>query len=133
MSLIPLCCRTIWAIWENGIYDLSDYFNTLTLNGNAANYKFLDPSITQFWQQQGGQDITTSVNEALAAMNPTTAAQTRNCLQNVFYRGITDFRTSPRCVVPNALPLAFSGIICLIIVIKCKRFFCASQLGCLTF
>ncbi|KAG9027552.1 hypothetical protein FRB95_007619 [Tulasnella sp. JGI-2019a] len=108
----------IWAIWENGIYDLSDYFNTLTLNGGAANYKFLDSTITAFWQQQGGQDITSSVNDALAAMDPTTAAQTRNCIKNVFYRGDTDFRTSARCVVPNVLPLAFAGIICLIIVIK---------------
>ncbi|KAG8855852.1 hypothetical protein FRB96_006674 [Tulasnella sp. 330] len=108
----------IWAIYENGIYDLSDYFNTLTLNGNAANYKFLDSSITDLWQQQGGQDITTSVNEALAAMDSTTAAQTKECIENVFYRGIVDFRTSPRCVIPNVIPLAFSGIICLIIVIK---------------
>ncbi len=108
-----------WAIYQDGIYDLSDYFNTLTLNGNAQAYQFLDHSVTQYWTQQPGQDITKSVNEALAAMNPTLAAQNKNCLNNAFFRGKTDFRTTPRCVVPNVLPLAFSGIICAIILAKC--------------
>lgn len=111
--------RIIWAIYENGIYDLSDYFNTLTLMGGNGQYKFLDESVTQLWQQQGGQDITDNLNAVFAGMKSDEAAQHKQCLNNAFYRGITDFRTSARCVAPNSIPLAFSAIICLIILIKC--------------
>ncbi|KAG8898841.1 hypothetical protein FRB99_007125 [Tulasnella sp. 403] len=107
-----------WAIWNDGIYDLTNYYYTLQLFGNAPAYKFLPDNITQYWTQQPGQDISDSVNAAFAEMDPTQAQQVKNCLQNAFYIGITDFRKSARCVAPNVIPLAFSGIICVIILAK---------------
>lgn len=114
-------CRVKWAVWNGGIYDLSDYFNTLSLLGSNEKNAFLDSSISDFFNQQPGQDISNNLNAALANMAPEKAAQNKACLQNVFYRGATDFRKTPRCVAPNIIPLAFSGIICVIIVAKCKR------------
>lgn len=124
--------RYKWAIWHDGIYDLSDYFNTISLlagNGATSEYTFLDSSITQYFQQLSGQDITKELDASLAAMDPTLAAQHRECLNNAFYRGITDFRKSAKCVAPNVIPLVFAGMICVIILAKCKPlpFPCSSQ------
>lgn len=94
----------------------------MALNGNNDRYAFIDKSITDFFNQQPGQDISDNVNAVLASMTPEKAAQNKACLQNAFYRGITDFRKSPKCVGPNLIPLAFSGIIVFIILAKCKCF-----------
>ncbi|KIO21052.1 hypothetical protein M407DRAFT_29316 [Tulasnella calospora MUT 4182] len=107
-----------WAVWNGGIYDLSDYFNTITLLGNNDRTAFLDSSISDFFTQQPGQDISANLNAALANMAPEKAAQNKACLQNAFFRGITDFRKTPVCLAPNIIPLIFAGIICFIILAK---------------
>ncbi|KAG8937086.1 hypothetical protein FRC02_006286 [Tulasnella sp. 418] len=115
-----------WAIWDGGVYDLSDYFNTLTLNGDAPRFKFMDDSITSFWTQQAGQDISKGVNAALAMMDEPKRSQHTNCLNNAFYRGVKDFRNSARCAAPNWILVGFAVIIGLTILAK---FLAALQLS----
>ena len=47
-------------------------------------------------------------------------------MDNVFYKGITDFRESARCQVNNYILLAFTVILCLVILVK---FLSALQFG----
>ncbi|KAI6101709.1 glycosyltransferase family 2 protein [Pisolithus croceorrhizus] len=93
--------QRIWAIWEGGVYDLTDYVNTC----------FLNTDITDVFKQQAGQDITSSLNEVLATLGSSTATANMNCIQNAFYLGQTDFRKTARCQVQNYMLLVFTSII----------------------
>jgi chitin synthase len=111
---------SIWAIWEGGVYDLTDYVNTVTINQGATNlYQFLSTDVSDVFKQQAGQDITKPLNTALAGLDANTAAANVNCLKNMFYLGETDFRNTPRCLVQNYLLLVFTSILCASIVLKC--------------
>ncbi|KAJ8594536.1 hypothetical protein M405DRAFT_480198, partial [Rhizopogon salebrosus TDB-379] len=119
--------QRIWAIWEGGIYDLTDYVNTVTLNQGSTNlYQFLSTDVSDVFKQQAGQDITKPLNTALAGLDANTAAANVNCLKNMFYLGETDFRNTPRCLVQNYMLLVFTSILCASIVLK---FLSALQLG----
>ncbi|KZS98103.1 glycosyltransferase family 2 protein [Sistotremastrum niveocremeum HHB9708] len=101
-----------WAVWDNGLYDLTDYFWSITQNPSSKDqFSYLDDSITSLFQQQPGQDISLAVNTALSLMDPLDAAKQNACLKNVFQVGQTDFRKTPRCLVQNYLLLTFSIII----------------------
>ncbi|OBZ70379.1 Chitin synthase 8 [Grifola frondosa] len=100
--------QRLWAIWNDNVYDLSDYFNSITVNTGNSEYSFLSEAITDLFKQQPGQDITKSINSALATMDATTAAQNIDCIKNLFYVGQVDFRKTPRCQVQNYMLLAFS-------------------------
>ncbi|KAG1857448.1 glycosyltransferase family 2 protein [Suillus subluteus] len=101
----------IWAIWESGIYDLTDYINTVTINQGATSvYQFLSTDVSDVFKQQAGQDITKPLNAALAGLDSTTAAANINCLKNMFYLGETDFRDTPRCLVQNYLLIVLSAL-----------------------
>ncbi|KAA1466721.1 hypothetical protein DENSPDRAFT_831600 [Dentipellis sp. KUC8613] len=116
-----------WAIWDNGIYDLTDYFYTISQNtGNTGPYTFLNDSLTNLFQQQGGQDITKQFEKVLGEMDSTTAAQNTNCFKNMFYVGETDFRKTPRCQVQNYILLVASCILMASVGIK---FLAALQLS----
>ncbi|KAG0695993.1 glycosyltransferase family 2 protein [Suillus ampliporus] len=111
--------QRIWAIWEGGIYDLTDYINTVTINQGATSlYQFLSTDVSDVFKQQAGQDITKPLNTALAGLDANTAAANINCLKNMFYLGETDFRNTPRCLVQNYLLLVFTSILCASIVLK---------------
>ncbi|EGN94962.1 glycosyltransferase family 2 protein [Serpula lacrymans var. lacrymans S7.3] len=111
--------QRLWAIWEGSIYDLTDYVNTVTINQGATNlYQFLDNNVASVFKQQAGQDVTSSLNQVLAGMDPNTAAQNVNCLKNMFYLGETDFRKTARCQVQNYLLLVFTSILCASIALK---------------
>lgn len=112
-----------WAIYNNNLYDLTDYFYTIDQNTNDDSYVFMDSDITDVWQQQAGQDITKALNEVLASKDSTTVAQNMACLNNKFYIGEVDFRKSARCQVQNYILLAASIILCASIGIKCTLFF----------
>jgi chitin synthase len=123
MLIIQLIAHTtsrIWAIWESGVYDLTDYINTVTINQGATSlYQFLSTDVSDVFKQQAGQDITKPLNAALAGLDSNTAAANINCLKNMFYLGETDFRDTPRCLVQNYLLLVFTSILCASIVLKC--------------
>ncbi|KAH7923638.1 glycosyltransferase family 2 protein [Leucogyrophana mollusca] len=111
--------QRIWAIWDGSVYDLTDYVNTVTLNQGATSlYQFLNTAVTDVFKQQAGQDITSSLNQALAGLDPTTAAQNVNCLKNMFYLGETDFRKTARCEVQSYMLIVFTSILCASTVLK---------------
>lgn len=113
----------MWAVIDNGVFDLTDYFYTKKLMNNLAQYSFLGSDIEALFQSNAGQDITTQWN---SVTNSTFRANAKACLQNAFYVGKTDFRKTPRCQVNNYILLAFTIIICAVILIK---FLAALQLG----
>lgn len=114
-----------WAVYRNGVYDLTDYVHTQTVVGSTnPQYTFIDPSITLLFSQLPGQDITESL-DALP-LNATAKSASLTCLRNLFYVGDTDFRETPRCTVQNYLLLSFTIILAVAILVK---FLAALQLG----
>ncbi|PBK94008.1 chitin synthase [Armillaria gallica] len=116
----------IWSVWDNDLYDLTDYFNTQDTYSTYTSYQFLDSSIEDVFKQQAGKDITNDLNTALNALNETYRAQNVNCLKNNFYVGQTDFRKTARCQVQNYMLIVFTGIIMSSVALK---FIAALQFG----
>jgi chitin synthase len=121
----------MWFLYEGKVYDLTDYFNTLKVMKNQANYHFLEENLMSAVQENPGSDLTDKWNKIIsnAAGNRTANKEVRNsinCVKNTFYVGIPDFRNSPRCQVNNYILLAFTIIICAVILVK---FLSALQFG----
>jgi len=117
----------LWAIYENGVYDLTDYVNTVTINqGDTAEFAFLNVNLSDLFEQQPGQDITHVMNAVLAQMDTATRDDNMACLQHAFYVGETDFRKTARCQAQNYLLLIFSGVLVTSMALKCK-FLCLSS------
>ena len=111
-----------WFRLGNKVYDLNQYFYTQgVMDGNPL-YKFLDPELENMVQNYAGSDL----QDRFSRLNDTTQAKNMQCLENVFYVGITDFRKTPRCRVNDYILLAATIILCAVIVIK---FLAALQLG----
>ncbi|RFU32898.1 hypothetical protein B7463_g3461, partial [Scytalidium lignicola] len=118
-----------WFILHGKIFDLTDYFYTLGLENNLAQFAFLDPTISQLIKDNPGLDISHKWDQNLATANSTYGAliqNTENCFLNRFYVGIPDFRKSVRCQFNNYFLLAFTIIICAVILVK---FLAALQFG----
>ncbi|KAI9696260.1 MAG: hypothetical protein M1836_005813 [Candelina mexicana] len=113
----------LWFILHGGIYDLTDYFYTKKFQNNLPQYGFFPSDVEQLVQRNAGTDIT---NQWESTLNRTTNLNSLNCLRNMAYVGKTDFRKTPRCQVNNWLLLAFSIILCTVILTK---FLAALQLG----
>ena len=108
-------------MYEDFLYDLTDYLNTVKLEqGATALYTFLDQDISDLFKQQAGQDITVPMNAVLAQMSPIARAQNMNCLRNAFRVGQTDFRKTARCQAQNYLLLIFSGMLVASMAMKCE-------------
>lgn len=122
VCLFHIPCR-IWAVWEGGLYDLTDYVYTLSLNTGSSTYQFLNTDVVNVFKQQAGQDITNSLNKVLSGLDSSTVSSNMNCIRNAFYLGQTDFRTTARCQVQNYMLLVFTSIICASIVLKCEATF----------
>jgi len=115
----------MWVIINDQVFDLTDYYYTLTLLGSVANYNFLDDTLVTLIQDNPGTDITPQYN-AWFQQNSSVAYENLKCLQNVFYVGRIDFRSSPKCQVNNYILLAFTIVLCAVILVK---FFAALQFG----
>ncbi|KAG5951712.1 hypothetical protein E4U53_002444 [Claviceps sorghi] len=112
-----------WAMYGNMIYDLTDYFHTLDLMNDLGSYKFLDSSVSDLWKNNAGEDIKGALDQLIqnSVSNQTQHVKVMNswlCIQRAFYQGMTDFRETPRCTVNNWILLAFTIIICAVILIK---------------
>jgi chitin synthase len=121
----------MWITYDGSIYDLTDYFNTITYYKNLATYNFLDTTMVTIVSNNPGQDVTSLWNAHVksVATNETATAlalNSLNCIKNTFYVGIPDFRYSARCQVNNYILLAFTIILCAVILIK---FVSALQFG----
>ncbi|KAG9245250.1 chitin synthase-domain-containing protein [Calycina marina] len=118
-----------WFIYDNKVYDLTDYFYTLDTNGNLEDYEFLDSDATTLIKNNPGLDLTKDWNAMVAAANTTeqaTLANNMNCFNNLFYVGAPDFRDSVKCQINNWMLLAFTIILCAAILTK---FLAALQFG----
>ncbi|KAF5363873.1 hypothetical protein D9756_000062 [Leucocoprinus leucothites] len=116
----------IWAVWENKLYDLTDYVNTIQIQSSAPQYAFLNSDVSDIFRQRSGQDVTTQLNKVLDAMDEATRGRNTVCLKNLFYVGDTDFRKTARCQTQNYLLLIASGILMASMGLK---FLAALQLG----
>jgi chitin synthase len=112
-----------WFILGGVIYDLTDYFSTIKTMNSYPGYEFLSSDVTDLIKENPGQDITEEFN---ALKNVTMRENTRNCFKNAFKAGIPDFRDSVKCQINNYILLAFTIILCTVIVVK---FLAALQLG----
>jgi chitin synthase len=122
-SKAHLACRQ-WAIYNNQVYDLSDYIYTESYYSSSSgtdlpNYSFLNSDLAALFQTNAGQDITSQMNKILAGLTEEDAANQMTCLNTAFYYGELDFRLTPRCTVQNYLLLAFSIILMITIGAKC--------------
>nr|BAF37218.1 chitin synthase [Lentinula edodes]BAF41220.1 chitin synthase [Lentinula edodes] len=109
----------IWGVYNNNLYDLTDYFYTQDQNDNNDAYLFLDSGIETVFKDRSGQGITDSLNTALGKLNETYRQQNLDCLNNVFYIGQTDFRTTARCQAPNITLIVVAAILMSTMVLKC--------------
>jgi chitin synthase len=118
-----------WFILNGNIYDLTDYFYTLGVEGNLASYAFIDSTVSNMIKNNPGLDITTTWNSNYAASNGSQQVvlqNTLNCFNNAFYVGIPDFRDSVQCQINNYILLAFTVLLCTVILVK---FLAALQFG----
>ncbi|KAF8076925.1 glycosyltransferase family 2 protein [Lyophyllum atratum] len=117
----------IWAIWDNSLYDLTDYFHTQTMNpSSTSTSQFLNSDITDLFSQRSGQDITKPLTTILAALPEQTRMQNVACLKNVFKIGEVDFRKTARCQVQNYMLIVVSAILMGSVALK---FLAALQFG----
>ena len=109
-----------WVIINGKIYDMTDYFNTLTIKNGYPLYEFFPSEVTALIQSNAGLDVTSQWQ------NTANFSNSLNCMNNAFYVGKTDFRDTPRCQVNNYILLAFTIVLCTVILVK---FLAALQLG----
>lgn len=117
-----------WGIIDGKIYDLTDYFYSAELHPNngaagVVSYNYLDPELEDIFQQHPGSDITDLFHEQL---NSTARAANMRCLNNLFYKGRTDFRKTARCQFNSYILPIFGGIVAAVVLVK---FLAALQLG----
>ncbi|QRW02326.1 chitin synthase [Ceratobasidium sp. AG-Ba] len=108
----------VWAVWDENVYDLSDYFYTIDQNPNQSKFEFLSSTVTDLFKQQPGQDISEEIRSALAKMSPDDGAKLYQCMKNLFYVGRTDFRKTPKCQFSGILLIVFAGILAAVILAK---------------
>ncbi|KAL8716723.1 MAG: hypothetical protein Q9225_005973 [Loekoesia sp. 1 TL-2023] len=109
-----------WVILHGKVYDLTDYFHTVDIKDKIPLYTWLPDDVSELIQNNPGSDIT---NQWKNTKNFTRAY---GCMENVFYTGKLDFRKSAKCSVNNYILLAFTIILCTVILVK---FLAALQLG----
>ncbi len=109
-----------WFVINSKIYDLTDYFYTLDLMDNYNTYKFFPEDVANLVQSNPGADLTDQWGTNAAFLN------SLNCMNNAFYVGEIDFREGAKCQVNNYILLAFTIILCTVILTK---FLAALQLG----
>ena len=109
-----------WIMIHDKIYDLTEYYTTLETQGEQALYKFIPDDVSEVIQANPGQDVTDKW------LKTTNFTHTLTCLDNAFYVGKSDFRDSAKCQVNNYILLAFTIILCSVILVK---FLAALQLG----
>jgi len=109
-----------WAVVNEKVYDLTDYFHTNDVYDGSSTYSFLPDSVTTLFKDNPGTDITDKWQDTSEFQ------KAQRCLDYVFYKGKVDFRDSPRCTVNNWILLSFTILICAVILVK---FLAALQLG----
>lgn len=109
-----------WFILNGTVYDLTDYYHTVDLKGADPLYTWLPEDVSDLIKNNPGNDLTAKWKHS---KNFTMAF---GCIDNVFNKGKLDFRNSAKCQVNNYILLAFTIILCTVILTK---FLAALQLG----
>ncbi|KAL8828053.1 MAG: hypothetical protein Q9170_006765 [Blastenia crenularia] len=109
-----------WVILHGKVYDLTDYYHTVDIKAKNALYTWFPDDVSELITNNPGGDIT---SQWKTTSNFTKAY---GCMENVFYTGKLDFRKSAKCQVNNYILLAFTVILCTVILVK---FLAALQLG----
>ncbi|KAJ4253433.1 hypothetical protein NW762_010591 [Fusarium torreyae] len=111
-----------WARYGSQIYDLTNYFYTQDFYENDAKYQFLNQEVTKLWEDNSGKNIKSELDKMLADSTNKTRhddiVASWRCIQAISYKGISDFRETARCQVNNWLLLAFTVMVCAIILVK---------------
>jgi chitin synthase len=113
----------MWFRLKDRVYDLTDYFHTLDRQNDLPQYMFLDPKLGDLVKSKAGTDLSEDFSNQL---NSTAQAYNLQCLDNMFYVGKTDFRSTPKCQVNDYILIAVTILLCTVIVVK---FLAALQLG----
>ncbi|KAF8804314.1 hypothetical protein BYT27DRAFT_7259300 [Phlegmacium glaucopus] len=98
----------MWGVYNDTIYDLTDYVWPLGLTQNSPTFVFLNTDLVDVFKQRSGQDVTPRLNKVLQAMNTTSRAQNLASLNTVFLVGKVDFRKTARCQVQSWFFIIFS-------------------------
>ena len=109
-----------WVIINDKIYDLTNYFYTLKLMDNYPTYEFFPSQVSDLIKNNPGSDVTNQWGKGGSW------DASLQCMENAFYAGKVDFRNSARCQVNNYILLAFTIMLCAVILTK---FLSALQLG----
>ncbi|KAL8902832.1 MAG: hypothetical protein Q9207_004344 [Kuettlingeria erythrocarpa] len=109
-----------WVILNGWVYDLTDYYHTIEVKDKNPLYTWLPPDVSKMITDNQGMDIT----DIWKTTNNFKAAY--GCMENVFKAGKLDFRKTAKCQVNNYILLAFTVILCTVILVK---FLAALQLG----
>ncbi|KAL8882029.1 MAG: hypothetical protein Q9198_000894 [Flavoplaca austrocitrina] len=109
-----------WVILRGTVYDLTDYYHTLERQGILPAYNFIPEDVSDLIKRNPGTDITDQWK------NTANFTKAFGCIDNVFNKGKLDFRKSAKCQVNNYILLAFTIILCTVILVK---FLAALQLG----
>ncbi|KAI4284180.1 MAG: hypothetical protein L6R38_001596 [Xanthoria sp. 2 TBL-2021] len=109
-----------WVILRGTVYDLTDYYHTISLKGPDPLFTWLPEDVSDLIQSNPGNDITDKWK------NTANFTKAFGCIDNVFNKGKLDFRQSAKCQVNNYILLAFTIILCTVILVK---FLAALQLG----
>lgn len=109
-----------WVILNGWVYDLTDYYHTIELKDKNPLYTWLPPDVSEMITDNQGQDITDKWK------NTQNFTKAYGCMENVFKAGKLDFRKTAKCQVNNYILLAFTVILCTVILVK---FLAALQLG----
>ncbi|KAJ9056405.1 hypothetical protein DSO57_1033339 [Entomophthora muscae] len=117
-----------YGVINGRVYDLSSYYEYLnTGQAGGVSKEFLPNTVRQMFEMEIGKtdsiDHTALIKKHLAGKEYT---DTMRCLDGLFFVGIPDFTTSPRCTVTNNMLIISSSIIIFVTAIK---FFAALQLG----
>ncbi|PFH62709.1 hypothetical protein XA68_12387 [Ophiocordyceps unilateralis] len=115
--------QRMWARYDDKIYDLTDYFHTQDVFVNTDIYKFLHPKVSDLWRNNPGQDLKQMLDDVIrdSISDPAEHAKIMNswlCIQRAFYEGMTDFRETARCTINNWILLAFTIMVCAVVLIK---------------
>lgn len=110
-----------WAIINNKIYDLTNYLNTINTYPTSYSpvyqkFAFLDTALFNLFQSSAGTDITEQVQQL--GWDSTTKFNNMQCLNNLFYAGIPDFRYTNRCQLSNIILLSIAVALSSVTLIK---------------
>ncbi|KAF4466189.1 chitin synthase [Fusarium albosuccineum] len=121
------------AIIHGRVYDLSTYVNGgLRMKAKAGKEipnlpdatRFMDRKVAELFQNRAGGDISKLWDQI--SLTPEVKARMETCLNNLFYIGDVDTRSSTRCQFAEYFILAISCLLASILVFK---FFAALQFG----